>query len=395
MEKVGGQSRLTPYIQTRVGANTYEGYDKDESSSQISNTQIYHIGDILNGIGEYFKALRALRRHDFSTYSLFRKIGAVILSGSGDAMYYNQLDPRIPSDPHKWPAFFMSAYTMPGYRKNEGDFATPRMVYFQKYRPHHSRLVTPPRPNSILYEGNLFYAPYWLPKGMLNPFMIAVDLNDGTISSVPFRHGQYQRIRSHGEEITIHHNRMIHSHDLREIWHEVKHRNGGSPHTPHTLNDFASNLFFLALSGTIAALDGIQVNVSRGKDVGRFGVPIERSAEFFRNREFAANSKGSRARIFHYVRPHDRVGTTGVRAHYRGAREFEWNGLKVWLTVPRYHHKLLEEFNGAAISVDEKLPIPKGLIPHDRLGDMMADVVIHHKGKPYGPVVAPGEVRRA
>jgi hypothetical protein len=61
------------------------------------------------------------------------------------------------------------------------------------------------------------------------------------------------------------------------------------------------------------------------------------------------NENGRRKRIFHIVRPHVRADGRAVKMHFRGMRDFAWNGYRIVVTVPGLHHAELSELNRGMI----------------------------------------------
>ena len=112
---------------------------------------------------------------------------------------------------------------------------------------------------------------------------------------------------------------------------------------------------FLAAANTFeltAADSMVNVRVNKANVSAVFSIEPKRSSYFFRDRETTLNEKGAKRRIFHIVRAHerDRNGVKSpVRIHFRGEREFDWNGYRVNITVPGMHHVNLAEFNIGAI----------------------------------------------
>ena len=122
----------------------------------------------------------------------------------------------------------------------------------------------------------------------------------------------------------------------------------------------------------------IRVAVKKGKLTAVFGVEIKRTPYFFKDRDVVLNDKGSKARIFHIVRPHERVGSkTGVRMHFRGLKEFAWAGYKVKITVPGRDHFFLPEWDVGAWDMGSKQAAEyKGkTLGMDEVGDMLSEQI--------------------
>ena len=85
----------------------------------------------------------------------------------------------------------------------------------------------------------------------------------------------------------------------------------------------------------------IRVAVKKGNLTAAMNVDVTRTPYFFDDRDDVVDDKGVKKRIFHIVRPHERqVGNrvTNVHMHFRGLREFVWNGYQVTITVPGRDH---------------------------------------------------------
>lgn len=134
----------------------------------------------------------------------------------------------------------------------------------------------------------------------------------------------------------------------------------------------AAELLYWVMNAAVSAFDGVQVMVSKDGVSGRFGIPLNKTAAFFKDRAFEATVGGSRKKIFHYVEEHTRMTASGrftdVRAHFRGARRFDWKGTSVLLTVPGHHHFKIEELNIDTESVSAFDAVPRGRMTMEALG---------------------------
>jgi hypothetical protein len=82
----------------------------------------------------------------------------------------------------------------------------------------------------------------------------------------------------------------------------------------------------------------IKVAVQKDDMIAVFGVDVHRLGYFFQDRDIQLTESGVKKRIFHIVRPHERMTKEGKKAvpfHFRGLREFDWAGYHVRITVPR------------------------------------------------------------
>jgi len=125
-----------------------------------------------------------------------------------------------------------------------------------------------------------------------------------------------------------------------------------------TLNEAAAQLFKIIAGGCYMATDGIRVNVYKGSLCGVFNVAMERTAYFFKDREKTTTEKGNVKKIFHAARAHMRTLSDGrqvpIRMHFRGERDFKWNGYRVIVTVSGKHHMDVNDFSVAAVESAER-----------------------------------------
>jgi len=96
----------------------------------------------------------------------------------------------------------------------------------------------------------------------------------------------------------------------------------------------------------------IQVRATKGDICTLINVDVEETPDFFLDREHVIID-GIKKRIFHIVRPHERLlgdnRSTHVHLHFRGLRQFVWNGYEVGISVPGRDHFAIDEFDCAAV----------------------------------------------
>lgn len=92
----------------------------------------------------------------------------------------------------------------------------------------------------------------------------------------------------------------------------------------------------------------IQVRTMKGDICTLINVDIEETPDFFLDREDVIID-GIKKRIFHIVRPHERLlgdnRSTNVHMHFRGLRKFVWNGYEIEISVPGRDHVPIDEFD--------------------------------------------------
>ena len=96
----------------------------------------------------------------------------------------------------------------------------------------------------------------------------------------------------------------------------------------------------------------IQVRATKGDVCTLINVDVEETPDFFLDREHVIID-GIKKRIFHIVRPHERLlggnRSTNVHLHFRGLRQFVWNGYEVDISVPGRDHFPIDDFDCAAV----------------------------------------------
>lgn len=115
----------------------------------------------------------------------------------------------------------------------------------------------------------------------------------------------------------------------------------------------------------------IRIEATRDQISAVFGVDVKRTAYFFKDREAVVDPvTGKKKRIFHIVRPHERVSGAAVPLHFRGLRQFTWNGCQIYITVPGRDHQFLTEFDLGAVSEDDPDLKGEATIPQTAFGGM-------------------------
>jgi hypothetical protein len=85
-----------------------------------------------------------------------------------------------------------------------------------------------------------------------------------------------------------------------------------------------------------------------------FSIDVIKTPEFFADREVEAlDCNGHRKKIFHIVRTHGRASGGFVKTHFRGVRNFSWNGHAIEISVPYRDHFDMAEFDLGALDEDE------------------------------------------
>jgi hypothetical protein len=98
----------------------------------------------------------------------------------------------------------------------------------------------------------------------------------------------------------------------------------------------------------------IQIRARKGRLAALFSIDVIKTPEFFADREVEAlDCNGHRKKIFHIVRTHGRASGGFVKTHFRGVRNFSWNGHAIEISVPYRDHFNMAEFDLGALDEDE------------------------------------------
>jgi hypothetical protein len=116
----------------------------------------------------------------------------------------------------------------------------------------------------------------------------------------------------------------------------------------------------------------IRVTATRNNMSAVFSINERDTRYFFADRDVMTNQKKV---IFHVVKAFARKSGTAVRLHFRGERDFDWNGYRIHISVPGLHHNDPAGFDVAAI--DAEPDDPTRLLTMAEFGRDMAD----HLGK--------------
>lgn len=113
-------------------------------------------------------------------------------------------------------------------------------------------------------------------------------------------------------------------------------------------------LFALLYSMVMRRELGCNVVVTKDDCKATFLVPENQWKHFFKGRVDVEGKDGKKQRIFHAVKAHTRDNGADVRTHYRGSRDFIWNGYRVTIVMPEKHGAPQASFNLATVPPTER-----------------------------------------
>jgi len=301
---------------------------------------------ILDRLDEYFVCLRRVRRHDPEAYALFARVGLSIPANVFFSGNHENSRERLRHSCR--PAFGGILF---GNLQATDDRVCPSFAYFRKLRtPCDVQRV----PGVDCYEFTVVFddrraANGWMARLTVPAVCyVALDRQSGeprllkqrvTLTSPILRRAGAKR-----ERFTLTEHRWDYPTWLREF------KGAAAP-------SWLTYLFTMAIVTYEDTIDRIVVRASRHGTVAAFGIQLARAKYFFADRSIEAAADGRRKRIFHAVTEHDRRtrhGATRVRAHYRGARHFDWNENRIDIVFPTRTSIL--RFPEPAVQFNEEIP---------------------------------------
>ena len=277
--------------------------------------------DILDRLAGYFRCLRRLRAHDRDGYDLGSRVGFVVSDWFVNPQR-KEFRAGFRERPGPLPMF---AGVLMVHDAAEGDKVPPSFVYAQKIR---SPRVAP-------FDGDVYRLSVLFDTNRSRQSLAALCSchvgvgADRSVSLLRERGAVTHTIRTgrtrgrRSEVVT-----------LREPTWTIPAWMTGDFDDVDWFDDpetYARNMFGMTMDTYLEATDRIVVHAIDGPVRAAFGIDLSRAPRFFADRDATAvATDGRRRRIFHAVTEHRRalVGnrTTTVRAHYRGIRDFTWNG---------------------------------------------------------------------
>lgn len=292
----------------------------------------YYLGDILERLDDVFKDLPKLRKIDPEAYQLYRKVGATVVSSEF----------ALPKDLE--PAH---ARNMPGFGclflggNNNGENLGLRFGIFSKEK----RPINVQPANDDIFRVTMTYldGPHVIPA----QFFVAFG-NGGVRALKVYQAKRYYSAGAHS----------------RMEWRFPDFLSEKAVELGQSIDEVATELFSIIVNGAGARDGGMTVTASRGGLSAVFSIDMLRTPYFFSDREKTVNESGQTKKIIHIVKGHYRTspdgGKTFVKSHFRGLRNFDWNGYKIRVGLGGKHGGRLSDFT--APIVDPMQPDDQGLI---------------------------------
>jgi hypothetical protein len=338
--------------------------------------EFYFRDTILDQLDRYFIILKRMKRGDKSAYNLYSQIGAHILPERNEGYSRKALEPR-------WlelrPSFGMVLY---GSRSEaakidkERKRLVPFAIYFHKFNPSKAPVSVQPISSGDIYVCTVYWDTLHPDRASIKarfngaPTEFAINISpsgDVRLLKVLFNKSITIRAtkgRDRGSTFTVP-QREWGIHDFFKEW---------AQQNTIDVQLFLTSLFIQTANTQIAAAEAmIKVRAAKGRMAAVFSVNILRTPYFFKDRDLSVGPSGKKKRIFHIVRTHTRKTGSVVRTHFRGVQEFNWNGYKIRITVPGWHHVNTNEINIGAID-EEHMENIKDYINTAALGKTLKEL---------------------
>jgi hypothetical protein len=322
---------------------------------------------ILDQLDRYFVYLKRMKKRDPDSFGFYKKVGITLLPLSATFMtglqFRGELNLEKEKRVHKiptlpaWfkqqrPAFGCFAFGTNSYvEKSESDETNkhrvwhPRFMYFVKYQ-------NPPPEMQPMAGGDIYKLTVWFDPcdkklakrksaGWPIEFGIFVnsDGNDVTL---------LKELKTVNMPLSPKRDRRGGKRGLKRVkcsgtipvraWGIPKSLVDWAKDHDETPDHFFVDMFCGAVTNwEFAGYSMIKVHVEKDDMIAVFGVDVHRLGYFFQDRDIELTGTGTKKRIFHIVRPHERMTKEGKKAvpfHFRGLREFDWAGHHVRITVP-------------------------------------------------------------
>lgn len=288
----------------------------------------FYLGDLLDKLDRVFDELPKLRKADPEAFDLYSKLGATIRSS--DALTSSEIEPYTLQNLPSFGCTFSGADADNG--KNE------RVPFQFGYFVKETRPINVQATNGTVYRVGMTY--HLKNFSVASVFYVAVEGNKIRPLKVcqPKRHIVGKGPRR--------------SEFMRLEWQwpttlaEIAQDNNVS------IEECACEIFAVVANQSYAREQGITVSVYKSGLRAVFAVDMLRTPYFFADRERVVNENGSTKKILHICRGHYRNLAGGekkfIKPHWRGLRQFEWNGYKVKIGMADSHGLGLSSFDLAA-----------------------------------------------
>ena len=330
---------------------------------------------ILDYLDNQFESLEKMKKQDRGAYNLYKRVGAYIMADSWvfdngwDYEEYRHMRGWWKTHRPSFAAFYM------GHHFGEDlcdDKVRPSFMYFSKYDRKHPPIgIQRPRGDGDVYTVSFYFdgaAERGMPYGGVAQYAVHVT-PEGDIQCLKSLLDEpvevrVKKRRGRGRTFRVPNRKWGYPPFFENYAEEVN--------TP--IENFLIGTFVMAVSAYSRQHEEMtKIRVTKGGLAAVFSIPVLRTPYFFKDREYYKTPSGNRKPIFHIVRTHKRDlqtgGQTYVKTHFRGHRHFVWNGYKINITVPGWHHPDLVGLDAKAHDLAEE-DDQTGYLDEKQIGDL-------------------------
>ena len=325
--------------------------------------QWYFKRDILEKLDEYMVCIRRMKKTDPQGYKTYSRIGATTIPDN------TLLDTRLSSrwKNNEYRPLFGAIALLGEEQLSE--------YYYMKFGYFHRLDRVPPQlqpTNGQVYEVTTFHnrvddGTKWGRVSM--HFYVSLD-EKGCVTPLLFVAKRKQvinhkdRASKWSKTSTLQHHTWTYGSFLEDDTFE------DSAICDDTIQGRAEKVFAIIAGGYVHAASALRVSATKNQVTAAFGIDLLRTPYFFNDRDASFTEKGVKKKIFHIVRTHPRILPNGktifVKSHFRGKRDFKWNGYDVLVSMPGKHHSDLLDMSFGAHILDKDEDRPKGFIGHKK-----------------------------
>ena len=317
----------------------------------------FYLGDLLERLDDVFQDLRLFRKLDPDAFKIFNKTGATV--SSSDGVMGRDLEPYILES---LPA--VGCYYIGGAETEEK--VPPSFIFFIKEkRPINVQPVN----HGDVYRCVVTYKVDGHPVG--TQFYVAV--SDQNI--LPLQQCLPREYKTPVRSLRARHNprQTI----VRMEWGFPERLQGLAQENGKTVQEMAKTLFCIAANGTYQRENGLTVTVKKHRYAAAFAIDVLRTPYFFADRDKVVTEDGQTKKILHIVRGHWRTVAGGekvfIKSHFRGLKEFMWNGYNVRIGMAGRHGAALSSFGIA--SLEEIDTAGMDTVGADEIGEALEKVL--------------------
>jgi len=295
----------------------------------------YYLGDLLDSLSQVFADYPAFSKLDPDAFCLYQKLGATVLTNR--QLIARDLEPYALAAMPGFGCFYLHT----PHIDDDADRVPARFMYFVKEK----RPINVQPSNHTIYRCGLLHDFNGRPVG--SQFYISVSELGEVVplkALLKTKRGMPQKKRRAGERYLE---------VVRMEWRHSDALQGMAADWGRSVETAASEMFAIMVNGSLTREAGITVRARSGRSSAAFSIDMLRTPYFFADREKTVNENGQTKRILHIVRGHQRQVAGGdskfIKSHFRGLREFRWNGYDVSIGLAGWHGAGLSEFDAGVV----------------------------------------------